>query len=71
MHGEGYFLAKKVGRWQQDRIRKKSFKNCKRERGTVYVLATYYHKFLKEHEENKNGCRRLLTGFVHSVKSSS
>ena len=69
MHGVGYFLAKKVGRWQQDRIRKKVLKTA-RKRGTVYLLATY-HKFLKEHEENKNGCRRLLTGFVHSVKSSS
>ena len=47
--GVGYFLAKKVGRWQQDRIRKKVLKTA-RERGSV--LATY-HKFLKEHEENK------------------
>ena len=68
MHGVGYFLAKKSRPMAARSDTKKSFKNCKRERGSV--LATY-HKFLKEHEENKNGCRRLLTGFVHSVKSSS
>ena len=60
MHGVGYFLAKKRRPMAaRSDTKKKSFKNCKKERGTV--LATY-HKFLKEHEENKNGCRRLLTG---------
>ena len=41
MHGEGYFLAKKVGRWQQDRIRKKVLKTAReKEELCMYLQRT-------------------------------
>ena len=49
MHGVGYFLAKKSRPMAARSDTKKVLKTA-RERGSV--LATY-HKFLKEHEENK------------------